>query len=242
MDRKKILIVSAGGKGVRMGGGKPKQFLEFEGVPVLRLTISKFLEAVPDLRVVTVLPESWMAWWKDYCLKTNFNCPQVMVAGGITRFHSVKNALAKVPDGAIVAVHDGVRPLISKELIKSMFSKMENDPSCRGLVPCLPTTDTLKPLHQAEGPDGVKRLELTEGVVLDRSAIFSVQTPQLFLSEELKAAYGQAYDTAFTDDASVASAYGIPLTFCEGERFNIKLTTPEDLELAKAIKLVRKSI
>ena len=86
MDRKKILIVSAGGKGVRMGGGKPKQFLEFEGVPVLRLTISKFLEAVPDLRVVTVLPESWMAWWKDYCLKTNFNCPQVMVAGGITRF------------------------------------------------------------------------------------------------------------------------------------------------------------
>ena len=241
MGRKKFLIVSAGGKGVRMGGSRPKQFLEFEGVPVLRLTISKFLEAVPDIRVVTVLPESWIPWWKDYCLENNFNCPQVMVAGGITRFHSVKNALAKVPDGAIVAVHDGVRPLISKELIVSMFERMEKG-SCHGLVPCRPTTDTLKPLHTEVGPDGEKVLALTEGVVLDRSSIYSVQTPQIFLSEELKAAYGQAYDTSFTDDASVASAYGIPLSFCEGERFNIKLTTPEDLELARAIRIVGKTI
>ena len=227
MERKKYLIVTAGGMGVRMGGNKPKQFLELEGEPILRRTIERFREAVPDLHVVTVLPEDYIAYWRQYCTRSGFLCPQRLVAGGFTRFHSVRNALAQVPDGALVAVQDGVRPLLSVEKIRELFAAAQKVPA---LIPVLPVTDTLKVLDK--GPDGslVQADEL-----LDRSRIFGAQTPQIFYSELLKQAYTQGFSTLFTDDASVASAYGIPLTFAEGERYNIKITTPEDLVLAQAI-------
>ena len=227
MSRKKYLVVTAGGSGTRMGSDLPKQFLPLDGRAVLQRTVERFLEACPDIRVITVLPEAHIAWWRHYCQEKGFNCPQRLVKGGFTRFHSVKNALAYVPDGAIVAVHDGVRPLVSVSLLREMFARME---TLRALIPAVPAVDTLTVLDQA--PDGTLQ---DTGESVDRSRIWGVQTPQMFLSEDLKAAYSQGYDLSFTDDASVARKYGLPLSYIAGERFNIKLTTPEDLVLAEAI-------
>ena len=227
MERKKYLVVTAGGTGVRMGTALPKQFLPLGGRAVLQRTIERFLEACPDIRVITVLPEDHMAWWRRYCRERNFNCPQRLVPGGFTRFHSVKNALDHVPAGALVAVHDAVRPLLSPALVRAMFDRME---SVRALIPVVPSVDTLAVLDK--DPDGTLR---DSGETVDRSRIFGAQTPQIFRSEDLKAAYGQGYDLSFTDDASVARKYGVPLSYIAGERNNIKLTTPEDLSLAEAI-------
>lgn len=226
MERKKYLVVTAGGMGSRMGASVPKQFLELEGKPILRLTIERFLEAVPEIKVLTVLPEAHKDAWRQYCVKENWSCPQRLVAGGFTRFHSVKNALSRVPDGALVAVHDGVRPFISVAGIRRLFQEAEAVPA---LIPVLPVTDTLKKLCKE---DGVLR---STGETVDRSFFYGAQTPQIFWSEQLKAAYSQGFNTCFTDDASVAEAYGIPLSFTEGERLNLKITTPEDLLLARAV-------
>ena len=227
MERKKYLIVTAGGSGTRMGAEIPKQFLPLEGVPILERTILRFREAIPDIQVITVLPSAHIARWRRSCVESSFPVPQRLVAGGFTRFHSVQNALSVVPDGALVAVHDGVRPLIGADKIRELFAAMER---CRAVIPVLPVTDTLKVLRK--GPDG----HLAEtGEQADRSCLYGAQTPQIFRSEDLKAAYTQSYDTAFTDDASVASRYGIPLSFVEGERYNLKITTKEDLVLAAAI-------
>jgi len=202
-----------------MGGSLPKQFIEIEGIPVLMRTITRFAEALPEMKVITVLPEAWTDTWKDLCRKHEFNVPQILVAGGMTRFHSVRNALERVPDEAVVLVHDGVRPLISTDLIRNLVGRMDTE---RAVVPSTPVTDTLKSTEPGV-PDP------------DRSRMIAVQTPQVFLAEDLKRAYSQAYDPLFTDDASVAARIGIPVTYVEGEKYNIKITTPEDLLVAKAI-------
>ena len=227
METKKYLIVTAGGMGTRMGTSTPKQFLELGGKPVLRITIEKFLAAIPDLHIITVLPEAHVQEWRKYCISAGFTCPQRLVKGGFTRFHSVKNALAYVPDGALVAVHDGVRPLISVEAIRRLFAEASDVPA---LIPVMPVTDTLRVLVK----DASGKLVPT-GEVADRSKYFGAQTPQIFWSEQLKAAYGQGYDTLFTDDASVAERHGVTLTYTLGEKYNIKLTTPEDLVLAATL-------
>ena len=234
MSRKKILIVMAAGSGARMGASVPKQFLDLGGVPILRRTIEAFISAVPGIKVVTVLPEDHIPFWKDYCLSSDFGCPQTLVPGGFTRFHSVRNALRKVPDGAIVAIHDGVRPLLSSNMIRNMFERMDSG-SVRALIPVIPSVDTLKVIDRVKDSDGNEIMVSPEGEDVDRSRIFGAQTPQMFLSEDIKAAYSQPFDTAFTDDASVAREKGIPLSFCAGERYNFKLTTPEDLSLARLI-------
>lgn len=218
MGRKIYIIIVAGGSGSRMGASLPKQFLELDGVPILQRTIEKFVSAVPEAKIITVLPKSHIGTWKDMCIANALDCPQVIVEGGITRFHSVQNALKKVPDGAIVMVHDGVRPLVSVGLIKSLVEKMQTE---RVLVPVVPVVDTLA---------------ADDGTYLDRRRIRAVQTPQVFFSEDIKEAYTRAYDISFTDDASVLMKTGIPVTFVEGERFNIKITTPEDLVLAESIR------
>jgi 2-C-methyl-D-erythritol 4-phosphate cytidylyltransferase len=227
MDRKKYVIIMAAGSGTRMGAEVPKQFIELCGKAVLQRTIEIFNEACPGIKVVTVLPEAHMDYWKSYCLSHNFTCPQILVKGGITRFHSVRNALEKVPEGALVAVHDGVRPLVSASLVREMFQKAEN---VDGLIPVVPCVDTMRVLHRSG-----EELQSVPGASADRSVLYGVQTPQVFKSEILKAAYAQAYDTAFTDDASVVEKYGKNLSFVIGERFNIKLTTPDDLKIARAL-------
>ena len=227
MGRRKYVIIMAAGSGPRMGAEVPKQFIELGGKAVLQRTIEVFLKAVPEIKVVTVLPDNHIEYWRNYCLEHNFTCPQVLVKGGFTRFHSVQNALAKIPDGALVAVHDGVRPLASVQFIKDMFEKAEEVPA---LIPVLPCVDTMRVLRKSGD-----MLEPMPGASADRSVLYGVQTPQIFQSEILKSAYAQAYDTSFTDDASVVEKYGKNLSFVIGERFNIKITTQDDLVLAKAI-------
>lgn len=227
MDRKKYLIVMAAGSGTRMGADMPKQFIEIDGKAILQMTIEKFLEACPGINVVTVLPEAHMSYWRSYCLERNFTCPQVLVKGGITRFHSVRNALAKVPDNAIVAIHDGVRPLVTVNLLRDMFELSENEPA---LIPVVPCIDTMKVLKEEGG-----KLVAVPGASVDRSVLFGAQTPQVFHSEIIKEAYSLAYDTSFTDDASVLERYGKSLSYIHGERLNMKITTKEDLVLARAI-------
>ena len=227
MDRKKFVVVMAAGSGTRMGAEVPKQFLEIDGKAILQMTIEVFMEACPDITVVTVLSESHMAYWKKYCLDRNFICPQILVKGGITRFHSVRNALAKIPDGALVAVHDGVRPLVSQGLVRSMFEKAAKVPA---LIPVVPCVDTMKVLEK-KGDE----LAAVPGASVDRSKLFGAQTPQIFHSEVIKDAYNLPYDTSFTDDASVVEKNGKNLSYTMGERFNIKITTQEDLVLSRAI-------
>lgn len=222
----------AAGSGTRMGADMPKQFIELDGKAILQRTMEVFINACPGINVITVLPEQHIAYWRQYCLEHNFICPQVLVKGGITRFHSVRNALERVPEGALVAVHDGVRPLVSESLVSNMFLKAEAVPA---LIPVIPCVDTMKMLETVSTPEGGEQLVTMEGRSADRSHLFSAQTPQLFHSEVLKAAYCQAYDTTFTDDASVVLKYGKNLSYLIGERFNIKITTQDDLVLARAI-------
>lgn len=214
-----------------MGAGIPKQFLELDGKPILRLTIERFVEAIPDLNVITVLPQSHMEWWRMYCARVGFNCPQKLVEGGFTRFHSVKNALAHIPDGALVAVHDAVRPLVSAAKIKELFAAAESSPA---VIPVIPCTDTLKVLEERE--DGALQVAAKN---IDRSIVWGAQTPQVFHSEVLRRAYDSGFDTMFTDDASVVSKAGVPVLCMVGEKTNIKITTPEDLTLAAAILQIR---
>ena len=229
MERKRYVIIMAAGSGTRMGADMPKQFIELCGKAVLQRTIEVFIEACPGIKVVTVLPEDHIAYWKSYCLKHNFICPQILVKGGITRFHSVRNALARIPDGALAAVHDGVRPLITPSKVRELFDRAED---CPGVIPVIPCVDTMKVLMSSDSKDIWTE---AEGQTVDRSVLFGAQTPQVFQSEILKAAYDQPYDTLFTDDASVVSRYGKSLSYVMGERLNIKITTPEDMVLAKAV-------
>lgn len=231
MERKKFVVIMAAGSGTRMGAQMPKQFLELDGKAILQRTIEVFTEACPGISVITVLPQDHIAYWREYCLDRNFICPQILVHGGITRFHSVRNALEKVPEGALVAVHDGVRPLVSPGLVREMFSKAENVPA---LIPVVPCVDTMKVLEMKDG-----ELASIPGAVADRSVLFGAQTPQIFHSEVLKDAYSMAYDTSFTDDASVLEKYGKSLSYHIGERLNIKITTQDDLLLARAVLSLR---
>ena len=231
MERKKYVIIMAAGSGTRMGAGRPKQFLELEGKAILQKTIEVFLSACPGIAVITVLPQDFIAYWREYCLEHNFVCPQVLVPGGITRFHSVRNALDRVPDGALVAVHDGVRPLVSEGLVRDMFQKAEDVPA---LIPVIPCVDTIKVLENKDG-----KLMAMPGVKADRSVLYGAQTPQIFHSEILKESYSMPYDAAFTDDASVVEKYGKSLSYVVGERLNIKITTQDDLTLARAILSVK---
>jgi 2-C-methyl-D-erythritol 4-phosphate cytidylyltransferase len=231
MSQEKYVVIMAAGSGSRMGAELPKQFLEIDGKPILQRTIEVFLEAVPGIKVVTVLPDDYVDYWKSLCLDRNFICPQVLVRGGITRFHSVRNALSKVPGGALVAIHDGVRPLVTAQFLRTLFSKAE---SVCGLIPVLPCIDTMKVLSGK-----VDDLHSVPGVSADRSVLYGAQTPQIFQSELLKEAYSQAFDESFTDDASVMERYGKSLSYIIGERLNIKITTKEDLTLARAIYSLR---
>jgi len=221
MSMTKFVIIVAGGEGRRMGAPIPKQFLEIGGAPILRHTAERFLEYDPEINVIFVLPTSWKSYWKEYCDNNFFIEKFAMASGGITRFHSVKNALSKVPDGVLVAVHDGVRPFASKELIDRLFTAAGENGAA---IPVIPLTDSIRELS---GVDGSK--------VADREKFVCVQTPQVFRSELLKAAYAQPFSKAFTDDASVVEACGQKISLCPGDRENIKITTPFDLTVGVAI-------
>ena len=206
MERKKTAIILAGGSGVRMGASLPKQFLEAEGKPVLRHTIERFLDYDPGTEIIVVLPSEWKEYWRDYCARSGFLERYTMPSGGITRFHSVQNALRYLPDGVTVAVYDGVRPFLDREFLDTLFRAAERH---EAVVPVLPVDESLR------------EVERNRSFAVDRRRFVRVQTPQVFRSEILKEAYSKAYAPTFTDDASVVEAAGYPSTLCEGRRGNV---------------------
>ena len=216
------IIIVAGGKGLRMGSDIPKQFLPIGGKPVLMRTLERFREYDANLQIILVLPEAQQDYWKDLCEKYDFKVTYQLANGGQTRFHSVQNGLALVPDDAegVVGVHDGVRPFPSIEVIKNCY---ETARKAKAVIPVIPVVET------------VRHLEDDNSVTVPRDKYRLVQTPQTFDIQLLKAANRQPYNDGFTDDASVVESYGHAITLVEGNRENIKITTPYDLKIAEVL-------
>lgn len=217
---KRGVIIVAGGSGRRMGGALPKQFMMLDNEPILARSINRMHEALPAAEIVVVLPEEHVELWKN--IAARFDVARHKIAlGGKERFHSVKNGLAALSDEvSIVGIHDAVRPLASKKLIIKLFLEAENSTA---VIPVVAPIDSYRIV---EGDDSR---------IIDRSALRMVQTPQVFQAEALRKAYEQPFSSTFTDDASVMEAAGHKVTLVEGERENIKITTPSDMLIAEAI-------
>ena len=217
---KRGVIIVAGGSGRRMGGALPKQFMMLDNEPILARSINRMHEALPAAEIVVVLPEEHVELWKN--IAARFDVARHKIAlGGKERFHSVKNGLAALSDEvSIVGIHDAVRPLASKKLIIKLFLEAENSTA---VIPVVAPIDSYRIV---EGDDSR---------IIDRSALRMVQTPQVFQAEALRKAYEQPFSATFTDDASVMEAAGHKVTLVEGERENIKITTPSDMLIAEAI-------
>lgn len=232
------VIIVAGGKGLRMGTDIPKQFLPVKGLPVLMRTIKRFREYSDSIGIILVLPEEQHGYWKELCERYGFDERYIIAGGGETRFHSVNNGLALIPDDAcgVVGVHDGVRPFASVEVIKRCFDEAREK---RAVIPVTPVVETLRHVKdtadgdvEAGGQDEPRQAD-TETVPRDRYML--VQTPQTFDIQLLKRAYRQAYTPAFTDDASVVEAMGHTVAVTPGNRENIKITTPFDLKISETL-------
>lgn len=202
-----------------MGAKLPKQFLELCGKPVLMHTIQLFFDFDPDCELILVLPTSEQDYWAELCLKNVFSLPHQIVSGGETRFHSVLNGLKQIRGEGIVFIHDGVRPLVSQETLRRCF---ETAKECGNAIPVLPVNESLR------------KIEGDQNISVDRSLYFSVQTPQTFRSEQIVKSFLQPFEPGFTDDASVVEKAGFAIHMVEGNRENIKITTPIDLIIAEA--------
>jgi 2-C-methyl-D-erythritol 4-phosphate cytidylyltransferase len=228
MKSEEFVIIVAGGKGLRMGSDIPKQFLPIGGKPVLMRTLERFREYSPTLQIILVLPKAQQAYWKELCQKHNFTVAYQLADGGETRFHSVQHGLALIQDDAqgVVGVHDGVRPFPSIDVIRNCY---ETARTAKAVIPVIPVVETLRHISpsQAGGVEG--------GATVPRSEYRLVQTPQCFDIQLLKAANRQPYNDGFTDDASVVEAFGHDVTLVEGNRENIKITTPYDLKIAEVL-------
>ena len=222
---KDYVIIVAGGKGLRMGSDIPKQFLPIGGKPVLMRTIERFREYSNDLQIILVLPKAQQAYWQELCREYNFKIEYLLANGGETRFHSVQHGLALIPDDAegVVGVHDGVRPFPSIEVIRCCYEKAR---TTKVVIPVIPIVETVRELT---GTSPVS------SITVPRDNYRLVQTPQTFDIQLLKAANRQPYNNSFTDDASVVESYGHQITLVEGNRENIKITTPYDITIAEAI-------
>lgn len=219
MERCGVIIV-AGGSGKRCGGSIPKQFALLDGMPVLARTIGNFARALPGAPIVVVLPAAHVDFWHD--LRARFDvAPHTVVEGGAERFHSVRNGLAVLPDDLdLIAVQDGVRPLGSVKLIRRTIAAAAESGAAVPVV---------------EATDSYRMTEDETSHVVDRSRLRIVQTPQCFRAALLREAYRADYRPAFTDDASVVESAGHPVRLCEGERQNLKITSPEDFAVAEAL-------
>jgi 2-C-methyl-D-erythritol 4-phosphate cytidylyltransferase len=214
------VIIVAGGTGSRMKSDIPKQFLLINGLPVLMHTINAFRNYSATIEIIVVLPESQFDFWKQLCEDQSFNVNCSLVAGGETRFNSVKNGLESIKENSgLVAVHDGVRPVISKEIISESFQKAAEYGTAVVSV-------ALK--------DSIRRVnENGDNISLDRSTCRLIQTPQTFKLEWMKKAFNQSFQPIFTDCASVLEHEGYTIQLTEGSYENIKITTPEDLRWAE---------
>lgn len=231
MEMSNYIIIVAGGKGLRMGADIPKQFLPVGGKPVLMRTLERF-QAYSEsevaagrsgLRIILVLPKAQQAYWHELCEQYAFTVEHAIADGGETRFHSSKNGLQLVPDDAlgVVGIHDGVRPFVDEEVISRCYETARREGAA---IPVMPVTETLR--HIDGNGNGRNVL---------RSDYRIVQTPQTFDIQLAKRAFQQPYSDAFTDDASVVEALGNSVTMVDGNRENIKLTTPYDLMIAEQL-------
>lgn len=221
LTSKHTILIVAGGRGTRMGGPQPKQFLELAGRPVLMHTLEAFDRWDASARLIVVLPEDQIDTWKRLCEAHVFGRIHRVVAGGETRFHSVRNGLGAVASNGLIAVHDGVRPLVAPSVIAACFAAAADGSAA---VPVVPVVESVREVDA----DGGSR-------PVDRTRLRVVQTPQVFRADVLRAAYCLPYDPRFTDDASVVEASGVAVRLVPGNRENIKLTTPMDLLLAEQL-------
>lgn len=217
--RKLYAIIVAGGKGMRMGKDLPKQFLPIDGTPILMHTLQAFYDYDPSMTLIVVLPSDQQAYWSKLCGDYHFTIPHVVVKGGETRFHSVKNGLSCIKGEGLVAVHDGVRPFVHCDTIDRCFAAAQESGAA---VPVVEVVDSLR------------KVEDEESRSVSRREYRIVQTPQVFDISLLKEAYKQPYTDDFTDDASVVEAFGRKISLTEGNRENIKITSPFDLVIAEA--------
>jgi 2-C-methyl-D-erythritol 4-phosphate cytidylyltransferase len=220
MKKPKIVIIVAGGKGIRMNTDIPKQFIEIQGKPILMHTCEVFLSYNHNIQLIVVLPANEIEYWDMLCNKYAFRIPHKIVTGGTTRFESVKNGLNAVKLPCLIAVHDGVRPLVSKATIQRCFDEAEK---CGTAIPVVNLSESIRQITPA-GSQSV-----------DRSTFKLVQTPQVFDGAQLKKAYQQEFSTYFTDDASVVEAMGMTISMVEGNIENIKITTKLDLKIADVL-------
>ena len=215
---KNCCIIVAGGNGLRMGAELPKQFLPVNGVPVLMHTIRNFYNFDPSLQLIVVLPQDEIISWNDLCNQHHFEIRHQTIAGGCTRFQSVKNGLTLATDYGLIAIHDGVRPLVSHATLTRCFNGAAENGTA---IPVLPFNESVR-----EGT-------MNESVPVDRSRYFMVQTPQVFKASVIQQSYRQAETPEFTDDASVTEHFGVAVHLVMGNRENIKITFPEDLIIAE---------
>ena len=214
------VIIVAGGKGLRMGSDLPKQFLPIGNKPVLMRTMEVFRKFDANLQIILVLPLAQQEFWEQLCEKYHFTVEHTIADGGETRFHSVKNGLAKVQGPGLVGVHDGVRPFVSVEVIRNCYDLAKQ---YKAVIPVIDVVETLRHLTN------------TGSETVSRNDYKLVQTPQVFDIELLRQAYAQEYTPFFTDDASVVEAMGVSVYFAPGNRENIKITTPFDLKIGSAL-------
>ncbi|HEY3406426.1 MAG TPA: 2-C-methyl-D-erythritol 4-phosphate cytidylyltransferase [Ohtaekwangia sp.] len=226
MHNKEYAIIVAGGKGTRMKTKLPKQFLEIQGLPVLMHTIQAFYRYSESISIILVLPEDDFETWKNLCEQYHFHKPVILQKGGDTRFQSVKNGLDKIEGDGLVAVHDGVRPLVSEDIIGASFRLAAVHQSAVAAV-------RLKESIRITDQDNTK--------AVDRSKFRLIQTPQTFQVELIRKAYQIKEDPSLTDDASVAERAGHIISLFEGSYENIKITTPEDLIVAEALMQAQKT-
>lgn len=220
MQSTEYALIVAGGKGTRIKSKLPKQFLELTGKPILLHTLEAFYRYSENIIIVLVLPEDDFAIWNDICKKFNFTKPILLQKGGETRFQSVKNGLEKITGPGLVAVHDGVRPLVSEDIIGASFRLAAVHQSAVAAV-------RLKESIRMTDQDNTK--------AMDRSRFRLIQTPQTFSIDLIKQAYQLKEDVTMTDDASVVEKLGHTISLFEGSYENIKITTPEDLIVAEAL-------
>ena len=210
----------AGGSGSRMQAKLPKQFLLLKEKPILMHTIMAFKNYDKKCQIILVLPENHMEYWENLCAEYNFKVEHLLVKGGKTRFHSVLNGLNSIEKEGIVAIHDGVRPLVSAATIKECIQSAAEKGNA---IPVVLVNDS------------VRKIDLSENYSVDRKNYRLVQTPQCFKSELIKAAYQQKYSEHFTDDASVLENMGVKINLVQGNLENIKITTQIDLKIAGAL-------
>ncbi|RNL52541.1 2-C-methyl-D-erythritol 4-phosphate cytidylyltransferase [Pedobacter jejuensis] len=213
-------VIVAGGSGNRMQTETPKQFLLLKNLPVLMHTLKAFAQSDYQPLIILVLNKNQKPYWLRLCDEFNFRIPHTIVDGGSERFHSVKNAIDLLTGDGVVAVHDAVRPLISTKLIDNSFKQALE----KGNV-----------IAAVQSTDSVRMLSENKTSALKRNEIYLVQTPQTFTLDVLKKAYQQDFSSYFTDDASVVELAGYDINIVEGERNNIKITHPIDLELAELL-------